>query len=85
MRSKISFFSVLHDSTESIIGTSWIVIISVKASDFFEFAGNILRSHVVGVEETSLNHTKNTSVRCHLSLDTKPPPTSKTLPVSLQL
>lgn len=80
--SKVSLFSELHDSAKSVIARSGVIAFSVKVGDIVPFLGDILGAHGLGIEESSLNIKIITSVLCHLSLATKPPPTSKTLPVS---
>lgn len=83
-KSELGFLSELHDPAESVVSRCRIVAVAAEVSYLADFRSYVFRGHAVRVEKSSLHSNKVTSARCHLSFATKPPPTSNTLPFSVQ-
>ena len=53
--SKLSLFSVLHNSSEGVVAALRVVIITVEISDVIDVFGNVFRDHFFRVKERTLH------------------------------
>ena len=53
--SKLSLFSVLHNSSKGVVAALRIVIIAVEISDVIDVFRNVFRGHFFRVKEGSLH------------------------------